>query len=56
MAMNKRKKKKVLEWWKNLWIDEKDDYHKIVNPKSKNKYLSPSENEKEKMYDWALAN
>ena len=54
MAMNKRKKKRVLEWWSNLRIDEKDDYMKTVNPKSKNRYLNPSELEKEKMHDWCV--
>lgn len=49
--MNKRKRKKVLKWWSNLPIHEKDDYNQLVNSKSKNDYLNPSELEKEKMYN-----
>ena len=53
--MNKRLQKRVLNWWDNLDIQEKDEYFQTVLPKSKSRYTSPTELEKEKMYNWAKA-
>ncbi len=50
--MNKRQKKKVLAWWDSLDVQERNEYLKIVLPKSKSHYNNPTELEKEKMYNW----
>lgn len=52
--MNKRQKKKGLLWWSSLDIQERDEYFKIVCPKSKSRYDNPTELEKLKMYSWSI--
>ena len=50
--MNKRKKKKVLEWWKSLRLDEKDDLIKICVNKDKTFRNEFTDHQLEKMFDW----